>query len=214
MAHDAPEASAAVDQFSSKQATRPMERISPNCTAVVVVDLVNDFVEPTGAMPIAEPGPVLGAAGRLVEAGRAAGTLVTWVRPGHLEAGDGLFRKRAVHGMGETWGAQLHPGLPIRADDRIVRKRRYSAFFATDLDLYLREHDISRVVLAGVALNICVRSTVHDAFFLGYDVWVVRDACQATGPREEASTLYDISTHFGTVLTIDEVLAAWSGQDE
>jgi ureidoacrylate peracid hydrolase len=210
MANDAPKDPAAVDEFSSKQATRPTERISPNRTAVVVVDLVNDFVEPTGAMPLGDPGPVLEAAGRLVAAGRAAGTPIIWVRPGHLEAADGLFRKRAMHAMGETWGAQLHPSLPIRDDDRIVRKRRYSAFFATDLDLYLREHDISRVVLAGVALNICVRSTVHDAFFLGYDVWVVRDACQATGPREEASTLYDIRTHFGTVLTIDEALAAWS----
>jgi ureidoacrylate peracid hydrolase len=210
MANDALEDPVAVDPFSSKQATRSMERIPPGRTAVVVVDLVNDFVEPAGAMPIADAGPVLEAAGRLVAAGRAAGTPIIWVRPGHLEAVDGLFRKRAVHGMGETWGAQLHPSLPTRDDDRIVRKRRYSAFFATDLDLYLREHNISRVVLAGVALNICVRSTVHDAFFLGYDVWVVRDACQATGPREEASTLYDISTHFGTVLTIDDVLAAWS----
>lgn len=214
MTNDAPHDPVAVDHFSSKQAAGPRRRISPSHTAVVVVDLVNDFVEPTGAMPIAQPGPVLEAAGRLVEAGRSAGTLVTWVRPGHLEAVDGLFRKRAVHGMGETWGAQLHPSLPIGDDDRIVRKRRYSAFFATDLDLYLREHDISRVILAGVALNICVRSTVHDAFFHGYDVWVVRDACQATGPREEASTLYDISTHFGTVLTIDEVLAAWSDRTE
>lgn len=66
------------------------------------------------------------------------------------------------------------------------------------------------MVLSGVALNICVRSTVHDAFFLGYDVWVIRDACQATGPREEASTLFDICTHFGTVLTLADALGAWT----
>ena len=63
--------------------------------------------------------------------------------------------------------------------------------------------------MSGVALNICVRSTVHDAFFLGYDVWVARDACRATGDREEASTLYDIQTHFGEVKTVDDVIAAW-----
>lgn len=203
-----------LDPFSAKQADRELEPIALEHTAILAVDLVNDFVEPTGAMPIADPEPVLAAAARLVEAGRAAGLLIVWVRPGHLEAADRLFAKRVVHGMGESWGAQLHASLPVRDDDRIVRKRRYSGFFATDLDLYLREHEIRRVVLAGVALNICVRSTVHDAFFLGYDVWVVRDACQATGPREEASTLFDISTHFGTVLTLADALGAWTESRE
>jgi ureidoacrylate peracid hydrolase len=92
----------------------------------------------------------------------------------------------------------------------VLSKRRYSAFFQTDLDLWLREHDVARVVVTGVALNICVRSTVHDAFFLGYQVWVVQDACRATGEREEASTLYDIQTHFGEVVTVEDVLEAWA----
>jgi ureidoacrylate peracid hydrolase len=51
---------------------------------------------------------------------------------------------------------------------------------------------------------------VHDAFFLGYQVWVVQDACRATGEREEASTLYDIQTHFGEVVTVEDVLEAWA----
>jgi ureidoacrylate peracid hydrolase len=211
MADDTPRAAADLDPFSARQADRPAEAIPHERTAIIAVDLVNDFVEADGAMPVADPAPVLAAAQRLVAAGRAAGMLIVWVRPGHLESADGLFRKRAVHGMGETWGAQLHAGLAVRDGERIVRKRRYSAFFATDLDLYLREHGIRRVILAGVALNICVRCTVHDAFFHGYDVWVVPDACQATGPREEASTLYDISTHFGTVVALGDVLAACEG---
>jgi ureidoacrylate peracid hydrolase len=52
-----------------------------------------------------------------------------------------------------------------------------------------------------------VRSTIHDAFFNGYDVWLASDASQATGPREEASTVYDIETHFGEVLTVDQIRA-------
>ena len=47
--------------------------------------------------------------------------------------------------------------------------------------------------------RICVRSTVHDAFFHGYQVIVPEDCCAATGPREQASSLYDIATHFGIV---------------
>lgn len=197
------------DQFSSKQSAVTPPEVPAERTALLVVDLVNDYVEPAGAMPVADAGPVLAAATRLANGARAAGVLPVWIRPGHLEAADGLFRKRIPHAMGESWGAQIHDSLPFADGDRVLLKRRYSAFFQTDLDMYLREHRIERVVVCGVALNICVRSTVHDAFFLGYDVWVAPDASQATGPREEASTLYDIETHFGEVRTVDQILEAW-----
>ncbi len=58
----------------------------------------------------------------------------------------------------------------------------------------------------GVVTNICVRSTVHDAFFNGYQVVVPSDACAATGPREQESSLYDIATHFGVVAQSQDVL--------
>ena len=92
----------------------------------------------------------------------------------------------------------------------MLSKRRYSAFFQTDLDLYLREHDIARVVVTGVALNICVRSTVHDAFYNGYQVVVAEDACRATGDREMESTLYDIATHYGDVASTVDVIGTWA----
>jgi len=160
-------------------------------------------------MPAADCAPIIDKNRRLAEAARHAGVALVWIAPGHLDATDRLFRKRIVHALEGTWGAELHPDLGIVEGERVLRKRRYSAFFQTDLDLWLRERDIERVVVTGVALNICVRSTVHDAFFLGYQVWVPRDACRATGEREEASTLYDIQTHFGEVKTVDEVIAAW-----
>jgi len=67
---------------------------------------------------------------------------------------------------------------------------------------------IDQLVVFGVVTNICVRSTVHDAFFNGYEVVVPRDCCAATGPREQESTLYDIATHFGVVSTSAAVVAA------
>jgi ureidoacrylate peracid hydrolase len=197
------------DPFSAKRAQTVEDPVEPGRTALLVVDMVNDYVEPAGAMPAANCAPVIEANRRLAEAAREAGALIVWIRPGHHDANDGLFRKRIVHALEGTWGAELHKGLGVRTDERIVSKRRYSGFFQTDLDLWLREHRIERVVISGVALNICVRSTVHDAFFLGYGVWVPMDACRATGEREEASTLYDIETHFGHVCTVDDVIAAW-----
>jgi ureidoacrylate peracid hydrolase len=88
-----------------------------------------------------------------------------WLRPD-----DALFKKPIPHCLIDTWGAQLVDALHRAPDDLIVRKRRYSAFFGTDLDLLLREHTITTVIITGVVTNICVRSTVHDAFFLGYGV--------------------------------------------
>jgi ureidoacrylate peracid hydrolase len=198
-----------VDPFSAKQATSIEVEVPPSRTALLAVDLVNDYLDPAGAMPAADCVPVIEANRRLASAARTAGVAIVWIVPGHLDATDGLFRKRIVHALEGTWGAELHPDLGVLEAERILRKRRYSAFFQTDLDLWLREHDIARVVVTGVALNICVRSTVHDAFFLGYQVWVARDACRATGSREEESTLFDIQTHFGEVKTVDDVITAW-----
>ncbi len=205
---DAPDLDAP-DPFSAKQADAPRPEIAPARTALLVVDMVNDYLEPSGAMPAEDGGPVIAANRELAQAARAAGVAVVWIRPGHRDASDGLFRKRIPHAIDGTWGAELHPDLGIEEGEPIVSKRRYSGFFGTDLDLLLRERDIARVVVTGVALNICVRATVHDAFFHGYDVWVARDASRATGPREEESTLYDVATHYGDVVTVAEVTEAW-----
>jgi ureidoacrylate peracid hydrolase len=200
------------DSFSARQAATASTPLAVPVgeTAVLVVDMVNDYLDPAGAMPLADTDDVIAATAALVKGAQAAGARVAWVRPGHREAADGLFRKRIVHAVGESWGAQFHPALHMAPGEQVFRKRRYSAFFQTDLDCYLREHQVRRVVVCGVALNICVRSTVHDAFFLDYDVWVAKDACLATSSRERDSTLYDIETHFGHVLTVEDVIEAWS----
>jgi ureidoacrylate peracid hydrolase len=204
MASDRP-----VDPFSAKQSGVELEAVAPARTALLVVDMVNDYLDAKGAMAAADCEPVIAANRRLAEAARAAGVLIVWIRPGHLDASDGLFRKRIVHAIDGTWGAELHPDLGVADGERVLSKRRYSAFFQTDLDLFLREHDIAKVVVTGVALNICVRSTVHDAFYNGYQVVVVPDASRATGEREMESTLYDIETHYGDVQSTDDVVAAW-----
>jgi ureidoacrylate peracid hydrolase len=200
----------ALDPFSAKQADAPPMQVDPERTALLIVDLVNEYIDPKGLMSMPGGEAVVDANRSLAESARANGVHIVWIRPGHIDASDALFRKRIAHALDGTWGAELHGGLGVASGERIVSKRRYSAFFATDLDLWLRERAIARVVVTGVALNICVRATVHDAFFHGYDVWVVSDACKATSEREEASSLYDIATHYGEVTTVDRVLEAWA----
>src|SRR5580658_552710 len=96
------------------------------------------------------------------------------------------------------------PGRACRRDSC----REASVFVQTDLDVTLRDMLVDQLVIFGVVTNICVRSTVHDAFFNGYEVVVPRDCCAATGAREQESTLYDIATHFGVVTEAECVVAA------
>ena len=199
----------AVDVFSAKKLERQV-RIAPRSTALVVVDMLNEFCKPGGAMVLPGYEALLPPQRKLIDAGRQAGCAVVFVVDTHRRnvREEREFLKRTPHCIEGTWGAQVIDDLDPRPDDIFVVKRRYSAFFNTDLDLTLRDLQVDTVIVFGVVTNICVRSTVHDAFFHGYQVIVPEDCCAATGPREQASSLYDIATHFGIVTDSAQVADA------
>lgn len=180
----------------------------PGRSAVLVVDMLNDFLEPAGAMPLPEGRRLYEPIRRLLGTARTHQSAVIWVCDSH-PPGDREFDKRSVHCLSGTWGAQIVEALQPPTDEYRVAKRRYSGFYETDLDLRLRELGVAHVILTGVVTNICVRSTAHDAFFRGYDVIVVEECVAATSEREQASSLYDIDTHYGTVAGLEEVLAVF-----
>jgi ureidoacrylate peracid hydrolase len=189
----------------SEHRVRHAIALEPARAAVLVVDMLNDFLDEKGAMPLPAGQRLYEPTRRLLAAARAQGTAVIWVCDAHPPE-DREFAKRTVHCLAGTWGAQIPEALEPRAEDYRVPKRRYSGFYETDLDLRLREQGIGTVILTGVVTNICVRSTAHDAFFRGYEVIVVKDCVAATSDREQESSLYDIDTHFGTVASLEEVL--------
>jgi ureidoacrylate peracid hydrolase len=193
------------DQFSEKRVQREIT-LDPGKTAILVVDMLNDFFEENGVM-VLDGGKVLyKPIQRLLEAARREKIPVFWLNQ-TLYPGDKLFEKRIVHCIEGTWGAQVVGALPVMPEDTIIAKRRYSGFFQTDLDLHLRERKIENVIVVGVVTNICVRSTVNDAFFLGYEVFVPEDGVAATSERQQEAHLYDIDTHYGTVTNIDAVIS-------
>ena len=147
---------------------------------------------------------------RVIDAGRRGGCPILFVVDTHRRnvRQDREWLKRTPHCVEGTWGARVIDDLDPRPEDIYIVKRRYSAFFNTDLDLTLRDLRVDTLVIVGVVTNICVRSTVHDAFFLGYQVVVPEDCVAATGPREQESSLYDIGTHFGIVADSGQVAAA------
>lgn len=175
--------------------------------AVLVVDMLNDFCKEGGCMVLQEGLEAVAPIANLIDQARTHGVPVIYIndchRPGKY---DKEFDKRAPHCIDGTWGAQVIDELAPQEQDYCIKKRRFSGFYQTDLDLVLRELGIKTVVVTGVVTNICVRSTCHDAFFLGYNVVVPTDCVRATGPREQESTLWDIETHFGAVTTSDKVI--------
>jgi nicotinamidase/pyrazinamidase len=160
-------------------------------TALLVIDVQNDFADPKGSLFVREADVVVQAVNREIEAAHAAGALVVttqdWHPPStpHFAKDGGTW---PVHCVADTWGAQLHPGLDP-GDHQVFKgvggEDGYSGFsmvhptsgerFSTGLDALLREHGIRRVVVAGLATDYCVKETALDAVRLGYETTVVLD---------------------------------------
>ncbi|HJU52557.1 MAG TPA: isochorismatase family cysteine hydrolase [Acidimicrobiia bacterium] len=191
--------------FSEHRVARLLD-FNPEKSAVLVIDMLNDFLEPEGAMPLLEGRRLYEPIRQLLEAARQSGAKVIWICDEHLPT-DREFEKRSVHCLKGSWGAEIVAELEPKNSELRIPKTRYSGFFETDLDQRLRQDGIDHLILTGVVTNICVRSTAHDAFFRDYLVTIPVDCVAATSEREQESTLYDLDTHYATVTGLEEVLA-------
>ena len=196
-----------LDSFSGKKKGLTFT-ISKESTAILVVDMLNDFMKPGGKMVLDTGKFIIESSSRLIERARNNGIPIVYVNDSHRPGlrQDREFKKRAEHCIEGTWGAEVIRELKPQEGDFVVKKRRFSGFYETDLDLTLKDLEIDTVVIIGVVTNICVRSTIHDAFFRGYKVIIPRDCVMATGEREQESSLYDIETHFGEVTTSERII--------
>jgi nicotinamidase/pyrazinamidase len=152
-------------------------------TALVVVDVQNDFTDPAGGLAVRDAEAILPAVNARIEACRAAGGLVVYTQDWHPEhtphftTGGGPW---PVHCVRDTWGAELHPDLLV--DGPVVRKGvdggdGYSGFSVrdpisgdvsrTELGGLLETHGVGRVVVVGLAGDVCVAATAEDAAALG-----------------------------------------------
>jgi nicotinamidase/pyrazinamidase len=170
---------------------RPLDR----STALVIVDVQNDFADPAGSLAVRGAGEVVPAANAAAAAVRAAGGLVAYtadwhpVHTPHFAQDGGIW---PVHCVGGTWGAAFHPALVV--DGPVVQKGTagedgYSGFTMrdpatgtttpTELAPLLRASGIERVVVCGLATDYCVKATALDAVELGFEAAVLVDAIGA-----------------------------------
>lgn len=178
-------------------------------TALVLVDVIEAFFTPGAPTYYPEASEALDPLRQLLDRARANGRLVVHAverhRPG---AADFELAKLPRHcEIGGEYSGYVGGFEPDGTAREIeVPKRRYSAFYATDLDLLLREHGIERLVVAGVKTNVCVRATIQDAFAGGFDVMLPRRATNSNRPHLAAASLEDVERYFGRVGDLDEAL--------
>ncbi|MFC1947465.1 cysteine hydrolase family protein [Chloroflexota bacterium] len=107
-----------------------------------------------------------------------------------------------------TWGTEIIDELKPLEDEMIIVKRRFGAFSGTELDMMLRTFDIRYLIFTGVATNICVETSLREASQLQYLPVLVSDACAASDPSRQQSSIDNIKEIFGWVTTSDIVLEA------
>jgi nicotinamidase-related amidase len=177
-------------------------------TALILVDVINSFF--LEGMPNYYPAAseVLEPLRRLQSKARETGKLIVHTVERHYPGFDDYeWRKLPRHHLMGDLDAAFFAGFePSGPREMVCYKRRYSAFFATDLALFLREQSIERVVVAGVKTNVCIRATVQDAFANGFSVIVPKEATNSNRAHLEAASLEDIERYFGEVVSLDAAL--------
>jgi ureidoacrylate peracid hydrolase len=200
--------------------------VDPDVTALIVVDVQNDFCAPQGFFDRIghDLTAIHAAVDRFLEfipAARAAGVRVIFVRgiyDEHYLSPAMIARHRRMgypidHCLEGTWGADFFRVSP-EPGDLVVSKHRYSAFVDTDLAAILRAGSIENLIVGGVATNVCVESTARDGYMRDYHIVFLAD-CSATYDEElQRATLENIRRSFGIVATSDEVSRVWAGRGE
>jgi nicotinamidase/pyrazinamidase len=166
-------------------------------TALVVVDLQNDFADPGGSLAVADAHVIIPTINDAVRQATDAGALVVATQDWHPESTPHFEKDGGiwpVHCVGGTWGAELHPEFVLPDAAPRIRKGSngedgYSAFtmrdpvsgqeIPTELEAMLRGRGIERVIVCGLATDYCVNATALDARRLGFRTAVMRNAIAA-----------------------------------
>lgn len=205
--------------------------------AVIVVDLQNGYASKGGyrdlyGRDMSQSPTVVANSARIIDAARAAGMTIVFLQNGwdleqHTTGGPdspnwhksnplSFMRERPdlagrilTHG---TWDYALVDALRPAPADLIVPKARYGGFTGTQLDALLRARDIRHLVFVGIATNVCVESTLREAFHREYFCVLVEDATHASGPPSiQAAVVYSVETFLGWITQTDRFCAALHG---
>jgi ureidoacrylate peracid hydrolase len=204
------------------------DKIDPRQTALLVVDLQNDFCADGCALARtgADMGPPQAAALRmaeLIDVAREVGVVPIFVRlVGDPQAETDVWVDQRIRRAGapykpwaaaDSFGAAFYLVQP-RPDEPIVDKYRYAAFQGTKLEHVLKRHRIRTLVVGGVATNVCVETAVREAFVRDLYVVLVRDACAGTSEEAHDAALANLGRFFCQVVDAEDVIGVWRPEAE
>jgi nicotinamidase/pyrazinamidase len=190
-------------------------------TALLVVDVQNDFADPDGSLSVAGGIEIIPRLNGEIERATASGAPVLYTQDWHPTSTPHFAKDGGiwpVHCVAETWGAAFHPDLVVQGPSirkGVAGEDGYSGFSVrhpesgersdTELEALLRERGVSRVVIGGIATDYCVLATTLDARRLGFEVTVLTDAIAAVDlqPGDGARALEAMADAGATLETTD-----------
>jgi nicotinamidase-related amidase len=183
--------------------------MSGNGVALVLIDVIEAFFTPGRPAYYPDSAKAVDPLRELLTKAREQERLVVHAVERHRPGlADFEHRKIPVHcEIGDDQSPYVAGFEPLDSPYEIeLPKRRYSAFYATDLDLLLREQGVETLVIAGVKTNVCVRATIQDAFAGGYEILLAKEATNSNRPHLAEASLEDIDRYFGSVVSVEQAL--------
>jgi nicotinamidase-related amidase len=178
--------------------------------ALLVIDMQHDFVDADAPIACKGAKDIVPSIQELTAFARAVGIAVIYTKESHrkqkVDFGLELEYGETEHCVEGTRGIEIIDELYPHDNDYVLVKRRYSGFFATDLDLLLKGLFIDTLVLTGVATDVCVRATAQDAMQLDYRVLVPRECVAGTSEERHSAALEHIGYVLGRVLPLEVVM--------
>jgi nicotinamidase-related amidase len=179
--------------------------IDPSRTALIVVDMQNDFVKEGGSLVVPDAEGTIPAIQNLLRMARENGMKVVYTQDTHTD-GDPEWEIWPEHVREGSWGWRIVDELAPCEDELVIRKVRYDAFYGTHLDHFLRLWDVETLVVCGTVANICVHYTAASAALRWYDVVIPKDATSALDPFDLESSLRQTSFLFNGMITTTDAL--------
>jgi nicotinamidase-related amidase len=178
----------------------PRVRVDPARSALIVVDMQNDFVKEGGVLRVPGAAATIPQIVHLLELARDSGMRVVFSQDTH-DPGDPEWKIWGEHARRGRWGWQIVDELTPRDGELVVQKVRYDAFYGTSLDHFLRLWKIDTLVICGTVANICVHYTAASAALRWYQVIIPRDAVSALVDFDLESSLRQTAFLFAGKVT-------------
>ena len=195
-----------------------MKKINPKTTALILIEMQNDFLSSEGKLnglvsDVVKATAIVDRVNVAVEAARKSGIPVIWVpiefSEDYREMGEnpyGILKVVKDHQafVKGSWGAELYDQLHVKSNDIVIEgKHNISAFAGTNLEELLKERGIDTILLGGFLSHVCVTATMTSAYDTGFEVVTLVDAVATAGMEAQKNVIAQVYPMFSTPMEVN-----------